>query len=286
MNAKTKIIGLLGHPVEHSFSPYIHNYLAEKYKLNVNYAAFDVLPERVEDALKGITALGILGCNVTIPHKVAVMSSLDEIDPYAVLMGAVNTIKNEKGQLIGYNTDGIGFVKSITTKGYTLEGKEVVILGAGGSARAIAVELAAHHIKKLTIRNKTIEKAQALASLVSQNFSNVEVQAAPLSMTQEELENVDFLINTTSLGMGVQKDLSPIKKELIPPQKMVACDIVYTSYKTPFLAWATEHHIPIVHGIGMLINQALHSFYIWTGIEVSNDYQEIEKLLREKKLIG
>lgn len=132
INAKTNLLCLIGSPVEHSFSPNIHNYLIKKNNLNMKYMCFNVKSDELENAIKGIKALGIKGCNVTIPHKVEIIKHLDEVDKNALLIGAVNTVKNEGGKLIGYNTDGVGFVKSITDKGYDICNKKVLIIGAGG----------------------------------------------------------------------------------------------------------------------------------------------------------
>lgn len=286
MNAKTQIACLIGHPVERGFSPYIHNFLARKYGVDLKYAAFDVEPEAVGTAVKGIGALDIIGSNVTIPHKIAVMPYLDEIEYNARVIGAVNTIKNEKGRLIGYNTDGKGFVKSVQDQGHTLEGKIVMLLGAGGASRAIAVELAASKVRKIIIKNHTLHKAETLAEDLRTSFKDVEIEAASFEVTNETLKNADFLINTTPLGMSKQKDLCPIDVKIVPDRHLVVCDIVYTPYDTTLLLWAKQNHLQVVHGIGMLINQALASFEIWTGIHVSGAYEEVLNLLREKKVIG
>lgn len=285
INATTQLACLIGHPVSHSFSPYIHNFLAEKYNLNLKYMCFDVEPESVSDALGGIRALGMIGSNVTIPHKIKVMERLDEIDKNAAIIGAVNTIKNENSKLIGYNTDGVGFIKSVLDAGHKIEGKEVMILGAGGSSRAISIELAASKVKKISIRNNTLAKAEAIAKDIRANFEEVEVEVAPLQVREEELDGVDLLINTTPLGMSSKKDLCPIDEKIIPPRNLVVCDIVYTPHNTKLLKWAMAHELKVVHGIGMLINQAIESFSIWTGIEV-DAYEEVLKVLKEREIVG
>ena len=159
INAKTNLLCLIGNPVEHSFSPNIHNYLIKKNNLNMKYVCFNVKSGELENAIKGVKALGIKGCNVTIPHKVKIIDYLDEVDKNALLIGAVNTVKNEDGKLIGYNTDGIGFIKSITDKGYDIAGKKVLIIGAGGAARSIAVEMASIGAKEINLRNRSIKNA-------------------------------------------------------------------------------------------------------------------------------
>lgn len=278
ISGTTRLACLLGHPVNHSFSPYIHNYLAEKYELDMRYVGFDVKEDEVENAVKGIRALGIMGSNVTIPHKISVMNYLDEIDENAALIGAVNTIKNENGKLIGYNTDGVGFIKSVKDAGHTLEGKTVMVLGAGGASRAITVELAAAGVAQLIICNHTVSKAQALGDQIKERFKAITIEARPLNVTEEDLQGVDFLINTTPVGMSKQKELCPIDETIKPPKGLVVCDIVYTPHDTKLLLWAKANGLEVVHGIGMLINQAIHSFYLWTGKEVTA-YEEILELL-------
>lgn len=284
INSTTQLATLIGHPVAHSFSPYIHNFLAEKYNLNLNYMCFDVEPDSVAEALGGIKALGIIGSNVTIPHKIKVMESLDVIDRNAAIIGAVNTIKNENGKLIGYNTDGVGFIKSVLDAGHQLEGKNVMVLGAGGASRAIVIELAAQKVSKISIRNNTLAKAEELASAVRTHFGEVTVEVAPLDVKEEELYSVDFIINTTPLGMSSHKELCPIDENITPPIGLVACDIVYTPHDTKFLKWAARNNLEVVHGIGMLINQALESFSIWTGIEV-DAYEEVLTILQNKGIV-
>lgn len=285
ISAKTRLAGLIGHPVEHSFSPYIHNFLAEKFGVDLKYMALDVAPNRVDVAVKGIGALGLIGSNVTIPHKIAVMKSLDEIDPHAAVIGAVNTIKNNDGKLIGYNTDGAGFVKSVKDEGHEVKGACAMVLGAGGASRAITVALAAAGAHKIIIRNHTLAKAEALAADIQAAFPKVSVTAGSLALTADQLEGVDFLINTTPLGMSTRKNECPIEEDIVPPSGLVACDIVYTPYETRFIKWAERNGLQTVHGIGMLIHQALCSFTIWTGIETSTAYQEVFDLLVQKGVI-
>lgn len=284
INATTKLVCLIGHPVSHSFSPYIHNFLAEKYGVNLKYMCFDVESEKVTEALGGMSALGIIGGNVTIPHKIRVMESLDEIDKRATIIGAVNTIKNNNGKLIGYNTDGRGFVKSVLDAGHEIEGKHAMILGAGGASRAISIELATCNIRKISIRNNTLAKAEAIAADIKSNFEEVEVETTLLDVSEGELEDVDLLINTTPLGMSSKKDLCPINERMIPPKNLVVCDIVYTPHDTKFLKWAMAHELKVIHGIGMLINQAIESFSIWTGIEV-DAYEEVLQILKARGIV-
>lgn len=284
IDSKTQLACLIGHPVSHSFSPYIHNFLAQEYGVNLRYVSLDVSPDRVKEAVEGIRALGIVGSNVTIPHKIEVMEHLDEIEKNAKIIGAVNTIKNDHGKLIGYNTDALGFVNSVLNEGHSLLGKHVMVLGAGGASRAIVVELAAHGVSKITICNNTIQKAEVIAQKVRSHFEKVEVVVRTLDVNEEDLEGVDFLINTTPLGMSSQKDLSPIDEKIMPPKNLVVCDIVYTPHDTKLLKWAQSYDLKVVRGIGMLINQAISSFEIWTGLKV-NAYEKVYQLLKQEGII-
>ena len=278
ISGKTKVACLIGHPVEHSFSPYILNFLAEEYNVDLRYTCFDVNPTDVKEALQGIKALGIIGSNVTIPHKIEVIPYLDEVERNAAIIGSVNTIKNHEGRLIGYNTDGVGFIKSVLDEGHILKDKHVMVLGAGGASRAVVVALAAHGVWKITICNKTLEKAESLSENVRSNFEEVEVNVMPLAVTSKDLKDVNFLINTTPLGMSSKKDLMPIDPNIVPPSDLVVCDIVYTPHDTKLLKWAMQRQLKVVHGIGMLINQAIASFEIWTGLEI-DAYEKVYEIL-------
>lgn len=281
IDGKTKLICLLGHPVSHSFSPSIHNYLISRYKRNNVYVCFDVKPEKLEDVVSNVKTLKMQGCNVTIPHKVDVMKYLDEIDEKAKIIGAVNTIKNEGGVLKGYNTDGIGFVKSVLDKGYTLKDKKVMILGAGGACRSIAIEMASNNISSLQIRNRSKSKAEDIIKTVKKHF-NISASYSIDEITKEDLKDIDILINTTPIGM--ETDECPIDDSINPNPDLLVCDIVYKPHETRFIRWAKDNNLDVVYGINMLINQGLHAFYIWTGIKADNDDVEYIKSLYEKSI--
>lgn len=278
INGSTKLICLIGQPVEHSFSPSIHNCLFEKYDINSKYICFDVDKDYLKEAVNSIKTLKIKGANVTVPHKVDVMDYLDEIDINANLIGAVNTIKNDNGKLIGYNTDGIGFVNSVIDKGYKIKDKEVMILGAGGAARSIAVEMANNNAKSIEIRNRTLDKAQSIAGCINENFKSI-VKTGDTNITKKDLENIDILINTTSLGMSPNVDQIPIDETIKIDKDILVCDIVYNPKETRFLKWAKENELETLGGIDMLINQALEAFYIWTGIRPDKEcLSKVEQL--------
>ncbi|MGL6107448.1 shikimate dehydrogenase [Romboutsia sp.] len=279
INGTTKTICLLGHPVKHSFSPNIHNYLFEKYDKNSVYVCFDIKERNLKNSIDGIKALGILGCNVTIPHKVEVIKYLDEIDVNAKLIGAVNTIKNEGGILKGYNTDGMGFVKSILDKGNDLTNKKIMIIGAGGACRSIAVELASNDVSSIEIRNRSEEKAKEIANIIKNNFTT-ETSCSTEKIDKKALENIDILINTTPIGM--ESDLCPIDESLNPQNKILVCDIVYKPHNTSLIKWAKKHNLEVVHGVNMLINQGLHAFNIWTDIKPKDeDIENIKDIYKK-----
>lgn len=278
INAKTKIICLIGNPIEHSLSPNIHNHLLKENDINANYVCFKVEKENLKEAIDGVKSLGIQGCNVTIPHKVEVMKYLDKVDKNAKLIGAVNTIKNENGKLIGYNTDGIGFVKSITDRGYKVENKKVLIIGSGGACRSIAIELASMGVKEIDIRNRSIENAKSISKTISDNF-DTKVKYSSSSITKNDLVKIDILINTTPIGMDKDKESCPIDESINLDKNILVCDIVYNPHETKFIKWGKNNNLDVIYGIDMLINQAIHGFYIWTNIKV-NDNQNLRNILK------
>nr|WP_317333215.1 shikimate dehydrogenase [uncultured Romboutsia sp.] len=276
INSDTKTICLLGHPIKHSFSPTIHNYLFEKYFENNIYVCFDVKEDKLKDCVSGIKALDIKGGNVTIPHKVNIIKYLDSIDDNAKLIGAVNTIKNKGGVLKGYNTDGRGFVKSILDKGYDIKNKKVMIIGAGGACRSIAIELASKGVKSIEIRNRSLDKANEIIDSINKNFNAV-AKCSKNTIDSDCLFDIDILINTTPIGM--ESDLCPIDTNIVIDKKLLVCDIVYKPQDTVFLKWAKKNNLEIIYGIDMLINQALEAFYIWTEINpCDEDFEHIKKL--------
>lgn len=260
IKGSTNIVGLIGHPVEHSFSPPMHNAAFEKLNMDYAYVAFDVNPCDLESAINGAEALNIKGFNVTIPHKIEVMKYLDEIDEIAQLIGAVNTIdfKNLKG----YNTDGIGAVKAIEEV-TSIKNKNVLIAGAGGASRAISFYIAKYGASNLKILNRNVEKAQKLANDVSNSglIENVNFD----SIKNMDLSDVDILINTTPVGMHPNIDDVPIAQACDMHEDLVVFDAVYNPNETGLLRQAIEADAKPVHGIKMLLYQGAESFEIWTG---------------------
>ena len=269
VDAKTKVIGLIGHPVGHSFSPIMHNAAFKDKGLNYVYVAFDVLPENLKYVIDGAKALGIVGFNVTIPHKIEIMKYLDEIDKDAELIGAVNTIKIEKGKAIGYNTDGIGARKALEEEIGKVKDKNIVIYGAGGAARAVAFELAKDN--NITIANRTIEKAEALAKEIAEKLNKKLGEEIRFSGLDADLEGVDIIINATPIGMYPNVDVEPIVKAEKLREDMIVMDLIYNPLETVLLKEAKKVNAKTINGLGMLIYQGVVAFKIWTGVEPNID---------------
>lgn len=269
IKGSTNVVGLIGHPVEHSFSPPMHNAAFEKLDMDYVYTAFDVDPKNLENAIIGAQALDIKGFNVTIPHKIEVMKYLDEIDEVASLIGAVNTIDFK--ELKGYNTDGIGAIKAISevTK---IKNKNVLIAGAGGASRAISFYIAKYGADKLTILNRNVEKADKLAFDVSD--SGLMDNVSSDSMENMNLDDVDILINTTPVGMHPNVDDTPIALAGDMHEGLVVFDAVYNPNETGLLKEAIKANAKPVYGIKMLLYQGAESFNIWTGKKAPIDVME------------
>lgn len=280
INSKTSIYGIIGHPIGHSLSPLIHNYAFENLDFNSVYVSFDVNEEDLKDAIIGIKALGIKGLNVTVPHKESVIKYLDRISDEAKLIGAVNTIKNNSGSLEGYNTDVTGFMESLKEHNVDVVGKNAVILGAGGAAKAVAVGLALLGVKSIYVCNRSIDKAKELSIHMGNNFNikSLGISYNDLNM----LDEIDILINATSVGMYPNVDVSPIGEDVVAKAKFVY-DIIYNPEKTLFLSYAEKYRIKYINGLDMLINQAIDSFKIWTGANF--DKKIILNFLKKKDFV-
>ena len=265
IDAKTKVIGLIGHPVEHSFSPIMHNAAFKDKGLNYVYVAFDVLPENLKYVIDGAKALGIVGFNVTIPHKIEIMKYLEEIDRDAQLIGAVNTIKIENGRAIGYNTDGIGARKALEEEIGKVKDKNIIIYGAGGAARAVAFELAKDN--NITIANRTIEKAEKLAKEIAEKLGKEFGREVKFDSLDADLEGVDIVINATPIGMYPNVNVEPIVKADKLREDMVVMDLIYNPLETVLLKEAKKVGAKAINGLGMLIYQGAIAFKIWTGVE-------------------
>jgi len=252
--------GVVGHPVKHSRSPIIHGYWLEQFGINGRYDRYDVKPEDFSHFVKTLSEQGLQGVNVTIPHKEAAFLALDEATERARRLKAANTLWFENGKLWGDNTDSIGFLANLDQghPGWDINAKSALILGAGGAARAIIAGLQERNIEKITIVNRTRERAEELALT-----SGGQVAVAEWSKLSFQLESADLVVNTTSLGMSGQPDLDlsldPLGKNAL------VTDIVYVPLETNLLKQARLRGNPVVDGLGMLLHQAVPGFEHWFG---------------------
>jgi len=264
ITGKTKILCLIGYPVEHSFSPIMHNAVIQELGIDYVYIALPVKPENLRNAILGIKALGIVGFNITIPHKERIIQYLDELDPIAEKIGAVNTVKNIKNKLVAKNTDAEGAKLALEEAGCSLRDKNILIIGAGGAARAISFALA-EKAKKIVILNRTEIKAIKIAEELNNYFK---IDAIGLNNSIKNLKNeilkADILINTTPLGMYPKIEESPVPKEFLRKDLFVF-DIVYNPIETKLLKNAKEVGCKTLGGLDMLINQGAIAFEWWIG---------------------
>jgi len=268
LSGKTRVCGIFGAPVEHSISPPMQNAAFAAAGLDYCYVPFHVAPENLASAVAGIRALNLCGVNVTIPHKVTVMPYLDKIDTLARRIGAVNTIVNDAGVLTGYNTDAAGFLRALTERGIDPDGKRVVVVGAGGAARALAFILAEHKAR-ITILNRKVELdwAEELADRLTKTMA-VKVKASPLDNDnlKHALDMADILINATSVGMNPDFNNSPVPVEMLR-SSLAVFDAVYTPMDTRLLREAKQTGAVTISGIEMLIWQGALAFELWTGAQ-------------------
>ncbi len=264
LNTQTILCGVIGNPIIHSLSPSVHNAGYAAKKLNYAYLAFEV--NDLKGAINGIRALGIKGISVTIPHKVAVMQYLDHVDDRAREIGAVNTILNDRGKLTGYNTDCEGAMKALEEK-TTISGKKVVLLGAGGAARAIAFGLKEKKADVL-ILNRTIQKAKELALVTHARFGDLS--------ELNEIKNCDILINATSVGLSTHTHKRIVPKDILH-KNLTVFDIVYNPKETQLIIDARNAGCMIVYGYKMLLYQAVAQFELFT--ETAAPVHVLEKAL-------
>ena len=284
ISGRTRICGIIGDPIEHTMSPVMHNAAFKNKGVDYVYLPFRVEKEELGKAIEGMRALNMRGLNITIPHKVAVIQFLDELDHLADKIGAVNTIVNDNGVLKGYNTDATGFLQALLERGIEPKGKSVVILGAGGASRAISFILAERG-SHLVILNRLLELdwAKELANRISRIFTR-EVEA--LELNKENLSRVlgkaDILINATSVGMSPDINETPVTSALLRPN-LVVYDIVYNPIKTRFQREAEVAGATTISGLDMLVWQGALAFEKWTGLKAPVELmkQEAIKLLEK-----
>lgn len=262
MDSHTVMYGVIGDPIRHSRSPIMLGSAFRESGVNGAYAAFHVTPDRLGDAIRGIRALGFRGLNVTIPHKIEVMAYLDEIDESAGAIGAVNTIVSVDGRLVGYNTDGIGYVRSLKEEAEPdLAGKKIIVLGAGGAARGIVWALLRERPAELWVANRTEARAAELAGAFE---SGGRLKALPWDSLREACGEADVVINTTSVGMAPNVGAVPVDPAWLRPGA-VASDLIYNPLKTAFLEGAEARGCRIHGGLGMFVYQGAYAFEYWTG---------------------
>ncbi|MBC7327104.1 shikimate dehydrogenase [bacterium] len=273
IDATTKVVGVIGYPISHSLSPQMHNSAFLHLGLNYVYLAWEVEPSNLKLAIDGVRGLGIVGLNVTIPHKEKVGEYLDELSEEARMVGAVNTILNKNGKLVGFNTDVEGFRRAL---GCSVKDKKVVVLGAGGAGRAVVFALIKDGASCI-ILNRTEEKARDLA----EKFKGIgEVMADKLtpSALKRAMQEADILVNATSLGMKGES-IEGIEDAL--REDILVMDLVYNPRETPLLRIAKEKGARVVEGWRMLLHQGAYSFEIWTGKKAPLDVMEnvLQKIL-------
>lgn len=267
ISVKTKILGLFGDPVAHSLSPAMHNAAFRVAGLNYVYLPFHVKREQLASAIAGITALGIEGINVTIPHKEAVIPYLQQLTVEARLIGAVNTIVRQGQTLVGHNTDGKGFLRALQAEAhFNIKNKNIVLVGAGGAARAVAISAAMNGANRVNIINRSKEKAQKIVDTIRQHTAcRAQVWELATCPWQDILQEAHLLVHTTPIGMYPQEQsLPPIPVELLHPGLMV-CDLIYNPVHTQLLKKAKEAGCPTMSGLGMLVFQGAEAFTLWTG---------------------
>ncbi|MFX0103980.1 MAG: shikimate dehydrogenase [Candidatus Hodarchaeota archaeon] len=264
VTTRTKVLCVIGYPIEHSMSPIMHNAAINELKLDFIYIAFNILPKNLSLAVKGFRTFNIMGINVTIPFKQKITKFLDEIEPTAQKIGAVNAIKNEEGYLIGRNTDAEGAMKAFVDAGYSIAGKNILLLGAGGAARAIAY-ITAKEADKIVIANRTEKRAMKLANeLKKYSNTNIEGKNNSASVLKVESKKTDILINTTPVGMYPNVQLSPINAEFLH-EDLIVYDIVYNPLETKLIKDAIKKGCKTISGLDMLVNQGALAFEWWTN---------------------
>ena len=269
----TQRLGIIGYPIGHSISPIFQQAGLDHLGIDATYEKWEVTPEDVGDFVAGLRAPGTLGINITVPHKQAVIPFLDEVDEWATAAGAVNTIVNHDGHLTGHNTDGPGFLRALLVEtGYDPSRTRALILGAGGAARGILLALVRGGVDSLVIANRTLERAETLAQLASDNGVDSEAISLSGDALTEAAASANLIVNCTTMGMshGPDEHGSPISAAQIPATATVN-DVVYTPLLTPILKEAAAAGATALGGLHMLVYQGVLSFQMWTGVDAPVD---------------
>ncbi len=268
--ANTELIGLIGYPIKQSFSPFIHNVAAELTGTKIIYMPFEVHSSNLKNAVRGMVALGLKGFNVTVPHKVKVVDYVNKLSEEAAVIGSVNTVVNELGKLIGYNTDVNGILDSLTPYKSQISGNEVCVIGAGGSARAVIYTLIRNFKpQKIYLVNRTEQHAEALKQHFKSKMKFDGIVTKELQ--QPDLINVlsscSLIVNSTPVGMYPTIDDSVLSTADVFVKDQIVFDLVYNPVKTKFLQLADSKNAVTINGLNMLVQQAAKSFNLWTGNE-------------------
>lgn len=276
----TRLAAVVANPIKHSVSPFIHNSAFEATNTNGVYLAWEVDVAELAETVANIRRYQMYGINLSMPYKEKVIPYLDELSEEARLIGAVNTVVNRDGTLIGYNTDGKGFFKSLPS--FKISGKRMVLLGAGGAAKAILAQAILDGVNQVSVfvRSASIEKTRSYIEKI-QHETGFRVELFALEDVQDLQDSItkaDLLVNATSVGMD---EVSlPIPASVLLPEKLLVADVIYQPFETPFLKWARNQGNHAVNGLGMLLYQAAEAFQLWTGKEMPTD--QIWELLKQK----
>ena len=282
IDGHTRLAAVVAKPIKHSISPFIHNTAFEKTAVNGVYLALEIGAEDLEATVANIRRYNMFGINLSMPYKQEVIQYLDELTPSARLIGAVNTVVNENGTLIGYNTDGKGFFKSLPS--FAIQGKKMTILGAGGAATAIIAQAALDQAEEIFVftRQASYDKTVSKMAVISrQTKSRIHVfNLEDLATLQEKINQSDLLVNGTSVGMDGES--LPLVESIQLPAKILVADVIYKPFETPFLKWARSQKVEAVNGLGMLLYQAAEAFELWTGqpMPCQEIWQQLEALYK------
>ena len=278
----TQLTGLLGYPLKHSKSPHMHNSAYDCLGLDYVYLAFELPEGTIEQGLQSMKTLNAAGWNVTMPHKEKVLAHLDTVSQEARLIGSCNTVKNDAGHLTGYNTDGQGFIRSLHEKSIAVKGEKVVMAGAGGAGKAVAVCLALEGVRELVIFNRELDRPRELAERIMNEMPDCKVRAELLDEAHisRELQDAVLFVNTTSMGMKGQEDLSAIENPASLPKHVYVYDVVYAPAETKLMKIAAQAGCKTQNGLDMMLWQGAIAFKIFTGEDMPIDYvrQELAKL--------
>lgn len=274
-NGHTRTCGLIGNPVEHTLSPLLHNYLAEETNVNMVYVPLRVETGKLEDAVKGAHALNLLGCNVTVPYKSDVMEYLTDVDELAARIGAVNTLVRQENGYKGYNSDMPGLYRAMQSDGIDLTDRICVILGAGGVARAVAVMLLDKGAKKVYMLNRTLARAEAVATEVNAMAGYDFVEAMELADYEKLPEGKFLVIQATNIGMHPNVDDVVITEEAFYDKVEIAYDLIFNPGNTRFMQMASKAGAKAYNGAKMLVYQGIVSFELWNNVRISEEAAQI-----------